>query len=113
MGRTRRRGPRPPMTTAALPCELVDTLNLLKQHKDAPLYQVIIKLLDERENHPGIERLHKRLTSFCTGFDIVLQELYDKGIVLDCINNLDEHMQSSVRSFLKEKQNNTTVHHHQ
>lgn len=105
MGRTRRMGPRPPMTTSSLPCDLVDVLNLLKKHKDEPLYSVIMRLLEERENHPGVERLHKRLTSFCTGFDVVLQELYDKGIALDCINHLDDHMQSSVRSFLKEKNN--------
>lgn len=109
MGRTRRMGRRPPMTTASLPCDLVDVLNLLKRHKDEPLYAVIMRILEERENHPGVERLHKRITMFCSDFNVVLEELYQKGVALDCINELDGHTQSLVRSFLKEKTNSNLV----
>ena len=36
---------------------------------------------------------------------MILQELYDKGVALECVDSLDEHMQSLIRSFLKEKKN--------
>ncbi len=103
MARTRRMGPRPPLTRAEIRYETMDTLKQFKKHKDEPIYNVIDRLIEERENHPGVQRLQSRLTSFCTSFDIILQELYEKGIALDCIDSLDEHLQSDIRVFLKAK----------
>jgi len=101
-----------PPQTIHINITLEDKIELenLKSHPDEPLYMTFKKILEERDNSPGRERVHKRLTSTFTGFDIVLQELYDKGIVLDCINRLDDHMQSAIRSFLKENNKASVVH---
>ena len=99
----------PPPQTIHINITLQDKEELenLKSHSDEPLYKIFHRVLEERENPPGVQRLHKRLTSTFTSFDIILQELYDKGIALECINGLDDHVQAAIRSFLKEK--NSTV----
>lgn len=108
MGRTKRMGPRPPLTRAEIKYDTMDTLKLLKNHKDEPIYSVIDRLIEERENHPGVKRLHTRLTTFCADLDKILGELYEKGITLECVKDLDEHTQVSIRSFLKSVSSTTT-----
>lgn len=90
MGRTRRMGRPPAMTTARIPYDTLERLVKLKRHKDEPMWQTIDKactaleaktdmeetLTSIRENVPKLQkRLTEKSTDVCNIIEVLPKEV--------------------------------------
>lgn len=81
MGRTRRRGPRPPLACTNIQYETLERFKTLKRHKDEPLYEVydracttLEEQTDINEIRTNIGKLQKKVTANGTALSLFIED---------------------------------------
>jgi hypothetical protein len=115
MGRTRRRGPRPPLACTDIQYDTLDRFHKLKRHKDEPLYSVYNRActaleaytdMEEtvqtiRENIPKLQkRLTEKSTDLCNIIEVLPKEVLETLLNNENRSRFSEDMIIQVRKVL-------------
>lgn len=117
LGRTRRKGAAPPLSTIGAPYETIDQLTLLKTHKDEPIYHVLDRLVQvykdkkdeeewEQSRIQATQRLQGMITKLFGDISILIEDLASSEDKLLSINRegLSELTRQEIKRFLDKKQ---------